>query len=319
MFVILCFMRIFYKGDYTAPIVFAIVLVCCFFTMLIGGIALWHSSKRITDPILMVTEAADKIAGGDFNIRIECKRLDEIGQLASNFNLMAEELKGMEYMNKEFISNVSHEVKTPVAAITGFSETLLDGNLSSEKTGEYLTRLNQESIRLSHLCDNMLRISRLDNLTIITNQREFGLDEQIRKAIISLTEKWEEKSLEFDLDLDKCMYHNDYDLLFQVWINLLDNAIKFSKKDGVIHVSVKQLPSNGVLIRIQDEGVGIAANKIDKIYNRFYQCDESHENNGHGLGLAIVKRIVQLLNGTIQCTSVENKGTTFEIELKNPE
>jgi signal transduction histidine kinase len=217
-------------------------------------------------------------------------------------------------MRKDFMSNVSHEIKTPVAAITGFSEILLDGGLSVEEQQEYLNYLNEESIRLSRLCENMLRMSRLDNQYIVEKKQKVQIDEQIRRCIIVLNEKWSEKNIIFDLQLERNSLLSDYDLLFQVWTNLIDNAIKYSGQDGTIQIFTG-IDDGMLTVTIRDEGIGIAKEKQARIFDKFYQCDESHKKQGSGLGLSIVKRILELLEGTIELTSEEGKGTSMTVRI----
>lgn len=304
-------------GEMNATEVLLFMTLTCFMTMILGGSALWYVSKFVTDPIIKVSKAVKKVAEGDFSIQLEPEGQDEIGQLAVSVNKMIEELNGMEYMSKDFMSNVSHEIKTPVAAITGFSELLLDGNLSEGKVKEYLNCLYSESLRLSRLSDNMLKMSKLDNQGIITNIKDFYIDEQIRKCIIFLSDKLEEKEIEFELDLKKCKIKNNYDLLYQVWMNLVENAIKFSYEKGKIYVSAAyNEDKTEIEVIISDDGPGISEDKLPKIFDKFYQGDESHKTEGHGLGLSIVKRIIQLTGGNIECTSKENEGCEFRITLR---
>lgn len=305
-------------GKWTVMELGLFMISTCVMTVLLGGSALWYVSKFVTDPIIKVSKAVKKIAEGDFSVQIEAVGKDEIGQLAVSVNKMVKELNGMEYMSKDFMSNVSHEIKTPVSAITGFSELLLDGNFSKEKEKEYLSCLYSESLRLSRLSDNMLKMSKLDNQEIITDRKEFYVDEQIRKCMIFLSEKFEEKEIEFELNLKKCKIKNNFDLLYQVWMNLIENAVKFSKEKGKIYVSAAyNQDKTEIQVIIKDEGPGIKADKLPKIFDKFYQCDESHKTEGHGLGLSIVKRIIELTGGDVQCISQENEGCEFRIILRN--
>ena len=213
------------------------------------------------------------------------------------------------------MSNVSHEIKTPVAAITGFSEILLDGNLSEEDQKEYLTLVYQESIRLSNLCESMLQMSRLDHQEIISAKDSVRIDEQLRKCMILLSEKCQEKNIEFVPELEEVTLVTDKDLMIQVWINLIDNAMKYSEANTKIYITLTKCEKE-IHIVICDEGIGIPNDKMDKIYNRFYQCEESHKKQGAGLGLAIVKRILDLLHGTIHYESEQGKGTKVKVVLK---
>ena len=313
-----------YDEPITGKIAVLMCLIVCALTMLVGGVILWHEALYITNPIKRISEGVQKVADGDFTAQIEYvkrnKKLqenfytDEIDELANNFNKMVQELNGMDYMRKDFMSNVSHEIKTPVAAITGFSEILMDGGLQEEEQKEYLSYLNQEALRLSRLSENMLRMSRLDHQYIVEKKLSVQVDEQIRRCIILLGEKWSEKNIDFDIRLESCSILSDYDLLFQVWTNLIDNAIKYSHQEGTVHIT-SRLEQGMLVVKITDEGIGIAPEKRSKIYDKFYQCDESHKKQGSGLGLSIVKRILDLLQGSIECESSEEKGTTMIVRI----
>lgn len=313
-----------YKGPVTSATALLLCLIACAITMLLGGVALWHSASYVTNPILEISEGVQKVADGDFSVQLSFhnnhgKRQkgsnpDEIMVMANNFNKMTRELNGMDYMRKDFMSNVSHEIKTPVAAIAGFSELLLDGGLSESDQKEYLSYIYQEAQRLSRMSDNMLRMSRLDHQNIVAKSQEVQVDEQIRRCIILLAEKWSEREVYFELELDKCTIFSDYDLLFQLWTNLIDNAIKYSKQMSTIWVTAK-VEDNFFRFSVKDEGMGISEENRSKIYDKFYQCDESHKNQGNGLGLSIVKRIIELLKGTILCDSKEGIGTTMTVIL----
>lgn len=314
----------FYEGTTTSTVALLMCLATCAITMIIGGVALWHSASYVTNPITKISEGMQKVADGDFSVQLTLsdihrkkqrdKNYDEISVMADNFNKMTRELSGMDYMRKDFMSNVAHEIKTPVAAITGFSEMLLDGGLSKEEQEEYLTYIYQEAQRLSRINENMLQMSRLDHQNIVDLTQEVQVDEQIRRCIILLGEKWPDREIQYELDLEKCSIVSNYDLLFQLWTNLIDNAIKYSKNECTIWITAK-IMDNFLVFTIKDEGIGISEDKLSKIYDRFYQCDESHKKQGSGLGLSIVKRIIELLNGSITCESKLGEGTIFTVRL----
>jgi signal transduction histidine kinase len=307
---------LFYNGKITHMVMATTMLISYGFAMVIGSIALWYISKFVAEPVLKISDGAKKVAQGDFGVEIVHKGQDEIGELAVNFNKMVRELQGMDYMKKNFISNVSHEVKTPIAAITGFTEMLIDGGLEKEEENDYLLCIYNESIRLSRLCDNMMKVSQLDHQAILLNRRVFYVDEQIRKCIILLDEKWNEKNIDYELDLQKCKVSSDYDLLYQLWVNLIDNAIKFSEPGGKIYISaINDFNSNKIFVKIKDQGIGITEEKLHKIFEKFYQCEESHKEQGAGLGLSIAKRIVELVDGEIICNSKKNEGCEFIISI----
>ena len=292
--------------------------------MILGGIALWHSASYVTNPIVEISEGVQKVADGDFTVQLSFNNKhrkkrkdlypDEISVMADSFNKMTKELNGMDYMRKDFMSNVSHEIKTPVAAIAGLSEMLMDGGLSEQEQKEYLTYIYQETQRLSRISESMLHMSRLDHQNIVDLNQNVTVDEQIRRCIILLGEKWANKDIQYDLQLEKCTIVSNYDLLFQLWTNLIDNAIKYSDSSATIWITTKII-TNSLIFSIKDEGIGIPEEKLSKIYDKFYQCEESHKSQGSGLGLSIVKRIIELLQGTIVCKSKEGKGTTITITL----
>lgn len=321
-FLVVASMMLFYRGEYTHQTVAIFGILVCLLTIVLGGISLFLFAKHIMKPIKLITNTTQEIAKGDFTIRISNPKvsrqkvpyLNEIDELMVNLDKMTSELEGMDYMRRDFISNVSHEVKTPIAVITGFTEVLMDGKLSKEEEIEYLGLLNQESIRLSHLCDNMLRISKLDHLTIVAKKDSVLIDEQIRKCIIMLSEKWSAKELEFDVDMDSISLKSNADLLMQIWLNLIENAIKYSRPKSTIRIRGYQKGAS-LIVKIIDEGQGISKEKLPKIFDRFYQCEESHKKLGNGLGLSIVKRIVELLDGTIEYQSMEQVGTTVTVTL----
>lgn len=299
-------------------------LATCVITLVIGGVALWHSASYVMNPIVEISKGMQKVADGDFTVQLSFNNnhrkrkdslySDEIDVMANNFNKMTRELNGMDYMRKDFISNVSHEIKTPVAAIAGFSEMLLDGGLSEEEQKEYLAYIYEESQRLSRMSENMLHMSRLDHQNIVDLKQKVRVDEQIRKCIIFLEEKWQHKDIQYELQLEHCSIESNYDLLFQLWTNLIDNAIKYSKDKCSIWIKTK-IVDNSLQFSIKDEGMGISKEKLSKIYDKFYQCDESHKRHGSGLGLSIVKRIIELLNGSIMCESELGIGTTMTVTL----
>lgn len=315
-------MKLFYDGEITLPVVFNLCFLVCVLTMLLGGLMLWYGSIHLTKPIEGISRAVEKVAEGDFTVYIKRNEkyrgkyefTNEIDELAVNFNKMTAELNGMDYMRKDFISNVSHEVQTPVAAITGFTEILIEGGLTTEEQQEYLQLVNKESLRLSRLCENMLRMSRLDNQQIVVKKDKIRVDEQLRKCIIMLSEKWTDKIRNYELDCGNLRIESDADLLMQIWSNLIDNAIKYSPENSTIWISGK-IEEDFLVVSIKDEGDGISIVKQSKIFDKFYQCEESHKKQGNGLGLSIVKRIVELLGGSITCVSEESKGTIMEVKI----
>ncbi len=267
--------------------------------------------------ILLLSEAAKQIAAGNFNIQVtQIERFDEVYQLAQDFNLMAKQLQQYEYLRKDFISNVSHEIKTPLAIIKGYSDLLCDPEADSDAQAyrEYAAIISRESTRLLNLTTNMMQISRLDNQKIPSASNTFRLDEQLRQVILLLEPQWTTAQIHIEPQLQECIYTGNEDLLQQVWVNLLDNAIKFSPQGAAINVQLEDMETQ-VAITIQDYGLGMQAETQSRIFEQFYQGETSHTKEGCGLGLPIVKRIVQLHHGSIEVTSMLHQGTTVRVCL----
>lgn len=288
------------------------VLVIC---VAMGSLLIVIASRMIVKPIKKLTEVAKEVSKGNFDVKIKTKSRDEIGQLTDTFNIMTRELKNIEYLRKDFISSVSHEFRTPMTSIQGFAKLFKDRTLSREQSDEYADIIISETGRLENLSSNLLKLSSLENKSIQENYRSFSLDEQIRNAILLLENKWSEKNIELDLNLDKVTFKGDEELMYQVWINLISNAIKFSSSGGELKINLKE--REGIIkISIGDKGIGIADEDKDRVFERFYKADKSRTKEGSGLGLPIVKKIVELHGGRVYFKSELGKGTTFFIDLK---
>ncbi|SHH24891.1 HAMP domain-containing sensor histidine kinase [Desulfosporosinus lacus] len=307
-----------YHGDLSISEAHAVFGSFMFVTLILcvalGGSLLFFAIRKISDPIIRISNATKEVAKGDFSIKMDYKSNDEIGVLTQNFNLMTTELGNMEYLRKDFISSVSHEIKTPIASIQGFAEMLQDKELSEENFQAYTNIIIDETKRLSHLSSNMLRLSKLDHQFIPEITKQFSLDEQIRRTIVLLEEKWSKKNLELDIDLEKIVYTGDEALIQQIWLNLIENAIKFSAESGTVFIHARKI-SNKVIAEIKDQGIGISKIDQGRIFEKFFQVDESHSKEGSGLGLAIVKKIVEIYDGEIDFTSEIGQGTTFVVKL----
>lgn len=273
-------------------------------------------TKNTTTPIVELSDAAKEVAKGNFNIQVEeYHRKDELGELAIHFNHMIQALAANEMLKKDFISSVSHELKTPLAIINGYGKLLESDEITDEERKEYADLIVRESQRLSVLTSNMLRLSKLNTETVLLNKEAFSLDEQIRQVILLLEQKWSAKNIAFQLHLPTSRYYGEADMLSEVWINLLDNAIKHSPEGGTIDISL--IPTQYTYtVYIRDQGAGIPKEQIPRIFDQFYQGDLSHKRDGAGLGLSIAHRIIQLHEGTIECSSKVGKGTTFTVTLK---
>ncbi len=287
------------------------------FTTVVGiGIAAYTSTKMLS-PIVKINDAAKKVSRGDFSVRLEEKSMaKEIEEIATSFNIMVKELSNTETLRNDFVSNVSHEFKTPLSAIEGYATLLQDENLSKEEQALYVSRILENTGRLSKLTQSILSLSQLENQEIVLQQETFMLDEQIRRVLLGYEPLWEEKELNIDLALAATPFYGSKSLLAQVWSNLIDNAIKFSRKGGTLFIACGVFDGK-VVVRIRDNGIGMSDDVRQHAFDKFYQGDRSHTGQGSGLGLALVRRIVSLSGGTIDLQSKVGKGTEISVFLKN--
>ncbi|MHB8128305.1 MAG: sensor histidine kinase [Mobilitalea sp.] len=281
---------------------------------ILGTILILIAVRGIVKPIKRLSTASKEVAKGNFDVAVVVNSRDEIGQLTSDFNIMTQELKTIDFLRKDFVSNVSHEFKTPITSIKGFAKLIRDGKLSKEQLLEYSDIIVTESDRLSLLSSNLLKLSELDSKMIREQSTLFSLDEQIRKTILILEVQWTKKEIEFDIDLEEVSITADQHLLQEVWLNLIQNAIKFSSQNGKIKIGLYKTGEFARVI-IADHGIGIQDSEKSRIFERFYKGDKSRSKDGNGLGLVIVKKIVELSNGRIYFDSELGKGSTFTVKL----
>lgn len=273
--------------------------------------------KLIINPIVRLKNAMNKVIESDFSVQLEeNQRIDEVNELYHSFNLMVNQLNSIQRLQSDFTSIISHEFKTPLSSIQGYAQLLQSPDLSNEEREDYQQQIIRSTKQLSVLSDNILKISKLDNQSFTIEKQAYRLDEQIRESILSLHNKWAEKKITLTIDLDPMIYKGNEDLLSQVWINLLDNAIKYNRDSGQIIVNLKK-DDDGVIVIIEDTGIGIPSDQIPLIFERFFQVDNSRFSSGNGLGLAIVKRIIEAHNGNIEYQSELGDGTRIEIQLPN--
>lgn len=287
------------------------------FSIPIGVIVALVAGKIPLKPVRNLIDSMDHLASGDFgtrvNVGIVMRRYPPFVDVAMSFNKMAEQLENTEMLRGDFINNFSHEFKTPIVSIAGFAKLLRRGGLSPEQQREYLDIIEEESLRLSYMATNVLNLTKIENQTILSDVSRFNLSEQIRSCILLLETKWEKKNLDFSLGLQEHFIRANEELLKQVWINLLDNAIKFSPEGELIEVAILETEQN-YCVTVRNCGATIPPEQQEKIFNKFYQCDESHAAEGNGVGLAIVKRVVELHRGTVKVSS-RNSVTIFTVEL----
>lgn len=279
----------------------------------LGTILIILASITVAKPVKKISIASQQVAKGDFSVRLKPSGSGEIRELAENFNVMVEELSSNEYLHKEFVSNVSHEFGTPITSLKGYAKLLKRDNLSPEQRIEYADIIISESERLSRLSADLLKLSELENKGRITERQNFSLDEQIRSVIILLQNNWESKNLELDIELDEVDFCGDEALLYQVWVNLISNAVRYTDDGGRIRISLSD--GDSVTVSVSDNGKGMTSEETENVFRRFYKADKSRSSKGTGLGLAIAKKITELHGGDISVSSTPSHGTTFTAVL----
>lgn len=296
------------------PIVIAPELLVFLFSLAIGVILAFLLNRFYILPMYRLNDAMNKVAKGDFSVRIDNKiRVREIEMIYENFNIMVSELGAMETIQSDFVSNVSHEIKTPITAIEGYS-MLLQGSECNEEQKHYVDKILFNTNRVSTLVGDILLVSKLDNQTINPKKVVFSLDEEIRQAILMQEIKWSEKDIILDVDFDEVSFEGTEALLLHAWNNLLSNAIKFSPVGGKISMRLFKTDTS-IVFTIQDEGPGVSENDIKHIFDKFYQGQGEHKSEGCGLGLALVYKIIMINNGKVDVSNVETGGCVFTVTL----
>lgn len=283
----------------------------------IAGIVLNNFlSIRYFGPVLKLKKAMQQVAEGDFSIRLKAgNELEEIQDIYTNFNRMVQELEATEILQTDFVSNVSHEFKTPISTIEGYATLLQNSEVPvSGEQEEYIDKILFNTRRLSHLAGNILLLSKIEHQSIQTRQNWYRLDEQIRQSIVLLEPDWSKKEIEFDVDMVDVEYMGNESLISHVWDNLLSNSVKFSPVGGTIHI--RMVPEGKkILFSIENEGPWISEDALKHIFDKFYQEDSSHKQEGNGLGLALVKQILNLCKGSITAENIPDGGCRFTVTL----
>lgn len=267
-------------------------------------------SKRVNK----IAEAMKEVTKGNFEVELKPEKLRPFRDIAVDFNKMANELRSVETLRNDFINDFSHEFKTPISSIHGFAKLLLETDVSEEERRAYLEIIAEESERLTALSRDTMMLSKLENQTIISDKENYRLDKQIRQSIILLSKSWSEKNIRMDIDLEDVTYFGNADIMSHIWMNLLNNAIKFTPENGTIRVSMRK-KENQIVIYFMDTGIGMTEEEINRIFQKYYQADNSHATKGMGLGLSIVYRIVDMCKGAITVESKPGEGSTFTVTL----
>jgi len=295
-----------------------VMIMAALATIIIGFIR----DRTLMRPMRKLSEAASKIAKGDFSVRITPSRKDNkkdfVEVMFDDFNTMAEELASIETLKNDFIANVSHEIKTPLSVIQFYTKALQEENIQGDTRKEYTQTILDATQKLSLLVTNILKLNKLENQEIMHETKPYNLSEQLRRCILSFIDLMEQKNINFGEELDEINVCYDEDMLEIVWNNLFSNAIKFTNTGGSIFISLKvhndHLP-NYIKISISDTGCGIKEEDLKHIFDKFYQGDTSHAKEGNGLGLALVKKTINLLGGTITVDSIPGQGSNFTVFL----
>ena len=296
---------------FTVPTIVWMVL----FSVVLGGGLSIIMSRFFLRPVTRLGRAMERVAAGDFTVRLDNPgALGEMRDSYAHFNTMTRALAATETLQSDFISNVSHEFKTPINAIEGYAMLMQDAGNDPALQREYADKILLSTRRLSELVNNILLLSKVDNQTMPLEKHPYRLDEQLRRAILLLERKWTQKQIEWDVDMDEATYTGNESLMLHVWVNLLDNAIKFDPVGGEIRLRL-HCESTCIRITVSDNGPGIPKDQQSAIFERFYQADGSHKSEGNGLGLALARRIVRMCGGEISVSSEPGKGSCFTVEL----
>jgi len=302
--------------EFVINVIRASIVITAGFFMIIMAVIRHISWNR---PMRTFSEAAKKIAMGDFTVRIPPIRRDGkkdfIEVMFDDFNAMVQELASIETLKNDFISNVSHEIKTPLSVIQSYATALQNDTLEAEERREYARTIVEAAQKLTTLVTNILKMNKLENQGIVPKAENYDLSEQIRRCAVSFEEQWEQKNISFEADLDEINICYDESMLEIIWNNLLANAIKFTNPHGKITVSLKARDGLAV-VSVSDTGIGIDKDTKKHIFDKFFQGDTSHTGEGNGLGLALVKKTVELVGGTVSVDSAPGFGSNFTVCLK---
>lgn len=300
-----------------AKLTFGNVLVITFFS---GTIDYLRRKQMVDKPVRQILAAADKIMQGDFSVRIapvkEFAGETGFNEIIACLNKMTAELAGTETLRTDFIANVSHELKTPLAVMGNYATMLQRPGITEEEKNEYAKAISDASRRLAALITNILKLNKLENQQIFPQLDEYDLGEQLCESLLQFEDVWEQKGLEIETDIeDDVRIRSDAELLSLVWNNLISNAVKFTPEGGTIGLTLKT-EGNMVIVSVRDTGCGIKPEVGQHIFEKFYQGDTSHATQGNGLGLALVKRVVDIFSGEICVQSVYGQGSTFTVKFR---
>ena len=288
-------------------------------TLIFGTIDYVRRKMTVDRPVKIITEATERIMQGDFSVRVAPMHgngMEGFNQIGLAINKMAEELSGTETLRTDFIANVSHELKTPLAVMGNYATMLQRPGITEDEKNVYAKAISEAARKLAQLITNILKLNKLENQQIFPQPQEVDLGEQLCECLLGFEDAWEAKHLEIETDIeDDVRIKSDPELLSLVWNNLISNAVKFTPDGGTIGLSIKT-EGDSVIVQVRDTGCGIKPETGMHIFEKFYQGDTSHATQGNGLGLALIKRVMDILNGEIGVHSVYGQGSTFTVKLK---
>ncbi len=305
--------------DMSATLLFGILWLLAV-TAIVTVLERWYRNRTLQKPVRRILDATEEVTKGNLKAAIEpihkdSEQQNEFDLIIRNFNLMLKELQGMETLKTGFISNVSHEMKTPLSSISNYAVLMQMPGIGEEKRIAYAKQVAESTRRLSSMITNILKLNKLENQTIFPMQETVDLSEQIVQSILGFESVWEDKNIEIDADIpDGVIYRCDQGLLEIVWNNLISNAVKFTPEGGRIRIQLTQTDS-ALKVLVQDNGIGMDKETQQHIFEKFYQGDTSHSTHGNGLGLALVARILDIVYGSIEVQSAPGKGSTFIVSL----
>lgn len=324
-FVITCSFLLFFSSvDLTEEDVRAVAPVVFFNVFILTVLFVLADTVRrkitVDRPAREIQKVLEKLMQGDFSARISVPYLinkeNRFREISESINLLAVELSGVETLRTDFIANVSHELKTPLAVMQNYGTMLQQPGLTEEQRLEYSKAITETSRRLANLITNILKLNKLENQQIFPSMKEYNLGEQLCECLLQFEDVWERKDLEIETDIEEdVMIRSDEELLSLVWNNLISNAVKFTEPGGTISVRLKT-DGDRISVQISDTGCGIKPEIGSHIFEKFYQGDTSHATQGNGLGLALVKRVVDIMHGEIGVESVYGKGSTFTVTVQ---
>ena len=288
-------------------------------TFLFGTIDYIRRKIMVERPVKIITEATERIMQGDFSVRVEAMHgagMEGFNQIRTAINAMAKELSGTETLRTDFIANVSHELKTPLAVMGNYATMLQRPGITEEEKNEYARAIGDASRRLAQLITNILKLNKLENQQVFPKHTEFDLGEQLCQCLLQFEDAWERKDLQIETDIQEDVaIRSDEELLSLVWNNLFSNAMKFTPEGGTVGLGLRE-EGDWVVVTVSDTGCGMKPETGKHIFEKFYQGDTSHATQGNGLGLALVKRVVDILGGEIGVRSVYGQGSTFTVKIR---